>query len=71
MIDVEVYRKENEELTGKRIKCVLMNDEDPVESGTEGTIRCVDDMGTIHVKWDNGRTLGICRDEDQYEILDS
>ena len=48
-----------------------MNDEYPVESGTEGTITCVDDMGTIHVKWDNGRTLGLCRDEDRYELLDS
>jgi len=70
-MSVLVYREENRTLTGKRIKCVLMNDEYPVESGTEGTITGVDDMGTIHVKWDNGRTLGLVREEDQYELLDS
>ena len=71
-MNVLTYREENRTLTGKRIKCVFMNDEYPVESGTEGTVTSVDDIGTIHVKWDNGRTLGLCRDDgDQYELLDS
>jgi len=65
------FRIENRELTGKRIRCILMNDEHPVESGTEGRITGVDDMGTIHVKWDNGSTLGLVRNEDRYELLDS
>jgi len=70
-MNVLAYREENRVLTGKRIKCVLMNDAYPVPSGTEGTITGVDDIGTIHVKWDNGSSLGLCRDEDQYELLDS
>jgi len=65
------FRIENRELTGKRIRCILMNDEYPVEAGTEGRITGVDDMGTIHVKWDNGSTLGLVRNEDRYELLDS
>ena len=66
---VIIFRTENKELTGKRIRCIQMNDEHPVESGTEGTISCVDDMGTIHVNWDNGRTIGLVQNEDQYELL--
>jgi hypothetical protein len=70
MDKVETYRKENEYLKGKRVKCIKMNDEYPIEPNEVGTIDTVDDMGTIHVKWDNGRRLGLVREEDQYEILD-
>ena len=69
MSNVEKHRKMSENLKGKRIKCISMNDDYPVESGTLGTVDLVDDMGTIHVKWDNGRTLGICPEEDEYEIV--
>lgn len=55
---------------GTRIRCIEMTDDPcPVPSGTEGTVRLVDDLGTIHVNWDNGRTLGLCFDEDRYEIV--
>jgi hypothetical protein len=47
-----------------------MNDKYPVPYGTEGTIEYIDDIGTLHVKWDNGSTLGLCPREDKYEILD-
>ena len=26
--------------------------------GDKGTVRCVDDMGTIHISWDCGSSLG-------------
>ena len=29
----------------------------PVAPGTEGEVDFVDDIGTIHMKWDNGRAL--------------
>lgn len=29
----------------------------------------VDDGGTIHMKWDNGRSLGICSDVDSFRTL--
>lgn len=69
MPNVEKHRQMSEELKGKRIKCVSMNDDHPIESGELGTIDLVDDMGTIHVKWDNGRTLGIVPEEDKYELV--
>ena len=30
-----------------------------IPSGTQGTVRVVDDTGTIHVSWDCGSSLGI------------
>jgi len=69
MSNVETYRKENVDLKGKRVKCIKMNDEYPILPNEVGTIDTVDDMGTIHVKWDNGRRLGLCREEDEYELL--
>ena len=70
MSNVDTYRKENEELKGKRVKCIKMNDPYPVEPNEMGTIDTVDDVGTIHVVWDNGRRIGLIRDEDQYKIED-
>jgi hypothetical protein len=63
------YRTLNTKLKDKRIKCIHMNDEHPVPSGTEGTVMFVDDIGTIHVKWDNGRSLGLIPNEDSYELI--
>ena len=47
---------------------LCMNDpHHPVESGTRGTVEHVDDMGTIHMRWDNGRGLGIVPGEDEID----
>lgn len=32
--------------------------------GCKGTVRCVDDIGTIHISWDCGSSLGIAYGED-------
>lgn len=58
-------------MKGKRIKLIKMVDPYPVESGTEGTIETVDDLGQIHVKWDNGSTLAVVPEVDNYEILEN
>jgi len=42
----------------------------PIEPNTLGTIVSVDDMGYYGVLWDNGRTLNLLPDEDQYEFID-
>ena len=55
---------------GTRLMLLYMNDpHHPVESGTRGTVEHVDDMGTIHMSWDNGRTLGIVPGEDEFRRL--
>jgi hypothetical protein len=46
-----------------------MEDLLPVPDGTEGIITGVDDLGQIQVKWDNGSSLSVLDDVDDYEIL--
>lgn len=46
--------------TGTRIELIsTMDDMQGVEKGTRGTVIGTDDAGTIHMKWDNGRELGL------------
>lgn len=54
---------------GTRIELLSMNDSQAVPPGTRGTVDYVDDLGTIHMNWDNGRTLGICPQEDSFRKL--
>lgn len=44
---------------GIRVELVSMDDLQAPPVGTKGTVSYVDDMGTIHVQWDNGSTLGV------------
>ena len=46
-----------------------MDDKWAVAKGTRGTVTQVDDAGTIHMKWDNGRTLGLVPQADQFRKL--
>lgn len=55
--EVEALRKRYPK--GTRVALVSL--EDPyvrIPEGTEGTVDTVDDIGTIHVRWDNGSRLG-------------
>ena len=51
---------------GTRIECVWMDDFQAVPEGTLGTVTCVDDIGTIHVSWDNGSGLGLVPGTDRF-----
>ena len=56
---------------GTRIELISMDDPfAPVESGTKGTVEFVDDMGQIHMKWDNGRTLALIPGEDEFKKIE-
>ena len=55
---------------GTRIMLLQMGDDPrPVEAGTRGTVKAVDDMGTLHCNFDNGRSLGIVPGEDSFRRL--
>lgn len=55
---------------GTRIEMLCMgSDPHPIEPGTRGTVVHVDDIGQIHMKWDNGRTLAIVPSEDAFKII--
>lgn len=51
---------------GTRVELVRM--EDPytkLKPGDRGTVTYVDDIGTIHVNWDSGSSLGVVFGEDE------
>lgn len=56
---------------GSRIEVVNMDDTQAVPPGTQGKVDFVDDMGTIHVSWDNGSTLGLIDGQDDFVLLES
>lgn len=49
---------------GTRIKLISMVDQQAIEPGTTGTVWKVDDVGTLLMHWDNGRSLGVVPGED-------
>ena len=59
-----------DKLKGKRIELISTTDTyTDLKPGDRGTVDFVDDMGTIHVIWDNGSHLGLVPGEDQYKVL--
>lgn len=44
---------------GSRVKLIKMDDSQAPPVGTCGTVYGVDDVGTVHVNWDNGCGLGV------------
>ena len=53
---------------GSRVRLVKMDGES-LPIGTEGTVSGVDDIGTIHVHWDCGSSLGVVYPEDTPELI--
>lgn len=66
----EVERIRKQYPVGTRIELISMDDPHaPIEGGMQGTVDIVDDAGTLHMKWDNGRTLGIVPGEDSFKVI--
>lgn len=56
--------------TGSRVELIQMNDPySHLKPGDKGTVRLVDDMGTIFISWDNGSGLGIVYGVDRVRKL--
>lgn len=55
---------------GTRIELISMEDPfAPIPSGTRGTVKVVDDIGQLHMHWDNGRSLAVVPGEDSFRKL--
>ena len=55
---------------GTRVRLVHMEDAQAPPAGTCGTVRWVDDLGSIHIAWDTGGSLAALDGEDVVERLD-
>ena len=49
---------------GSRVELVKMDDKQAPPVGTKGTVKGVDDIGSIMVDWDNGCGLNVVYGED-------
>ena len=61
-----VKRLKEQYPVGCRVELVHMDDpyNTKLVPGYKGTVKGVDDMGTIHVQWDCGSSLGVAYGED-------
>lgn len=57
-------------VAGTKIELVKMYDLiNPVPTGTLGIVQYVDDIGTIHVNWETGSSLGLSVGIDEFKVL--
>ena len=56
---------------GCRVELLQMDDPQAPPIGTLGTVIGVDDLGTIHVNWDNASGLGVAYGEDACRRIDN
>ena len=68
MNKAEYYKKTYH--VGTRIRLLHMDDPySPIPDGMTGSVAYVDDMGTLHMKWDNGRSLALIEGVDAFEVI--
>lgn len=67
----EIKRIKESYLPGMRIRLIKMDDFQAPPAGTEGTIRGVDDIGSVMVEWDTGQGLGVIIGEDEIELINN
>ena len=56
-------------LPGTRVRLLRMDDFQAPPIGSEGTVRGVDDIGSVLVDWDNGSRLNVVFGADEIEII--
>jgi hypothetical protein len=63
-------RKDFKMEIGDRVELVYTSDKyTKLKPGDRGTIRLIDDMKTVHIKWDNGEGLGMIPGEDEIKVI--
>lgn len=68
-MDIEYQKLENLRKrypNGTKICLDVMEGEKQMPSGLKGEVFSVDDMGQIHVQWENGSTLALLPGVDQF-----
>lgn len=54
---------------GTRVVLDYMDDVQAPPSGTKGTVTSVDDIGQVHVDWENGSSLALNTNLDTFHVL--
>ena len=66
----EIARLREKYPVGTKIQLISMHDEKyPVLPGTVGEVTHIDDMGSIHMKWENGSSLAIIPEVDSFKVV--
>lgn len=66
----ETIARMRDELVGRRVRLAFCADPwSPPPAGTLGTVTSVDDVGTVHVAWDNGSRLGLIPGIDRWDVI--
>ena len=67
---LEQLRKQSP--VGTKIRLISMrNEKYPILPGTIGEVTHIDDMGSIHMKWQNGSSLAIIPEVDSFKVLEA
>lgn len=67
----QIERLKEQYPPGTRIELHFMPDDPrPIAPGTCGTVRFVDDIGTLHCKFDDGRMLGVIWGVDSFSVIE-
>lgn len=66
---IEKLRKEYP--IGTRVELISMDDIQAPPIGTKGTVRGVDDIGSVMVSWDNGSSLSLVYGEDHFRRIEN
>ena len=71
-----IDRQEVEEIkkaypAGTRIELIHMDDVQAPPDGTKGTVKGVDDIGQIMMRWDTGSTLSLVVGLDEFKVIKS
>ena len=64
----EIEEIKNKYKTGTKIKLIKQYDLQAVHTGSIGSVEFADDVGNIHMNWENGRTLALIPNLDEFII---
>ena len=68
---MEQLNKRTKNLTNEEIQNIKekYDNTNPVPKGTKGIVDFVDDIGTIHMKWETGSSLGLIVGVDEFKVI--
>jgi len=66
----EIERLRKRYPAGTKVELVSMKDKQAPPAGTVGRVWGVDDAGSILVRWENGSSLSLIPEEDEFKVLE-